>query len=94
MKNINIEVCVCTECVMNGAMDIIESIERLKEISSELEEQYNTNIEINITPVKCLGDAKHGANSPKVSINGELFKSANSETIMAKIIDMMKKDVV
>lgn len=93
MKKLNIEICVCTECIMNGAMDIMESIERLKEMSGELKEQYNTDIEINITPIKCLGDGRHGNFSPKVSINGKIFESTNSQSIMAEIIASMKKEV-
>jgi len=94
MNNLNIEICVGTKCVMNGAMDIMQSIENLKEISSELSEQYNSDIEINITTVKCLEGAKHHCSSPWVSINGEIFENTNSETIMAEIIDRMKWDVV
>lgn len=94
MKNLDIEICACTECVMDGAMDIIESIEHLKEMSGELQDHYNTNVEIYITPVKCLGEPKHGARSPKVSINGEVFESTDSQTIMAEVIAAMKKDVV
>lgn len=94
MKNINIEICVGTKCVMNGAMDIMQSIESLKEISSELPEQYDANIEINISTVKCLEEAKHVCNSPRVSINGKIFENTNSQTIMAEIIDIMKRDVV
>ena len=94
MENLNIEICVGTKCIMNGAMDIIQSIENLKEISGELSEEYNTNIEINITTVKCLEEGNHDCNSPRVSINGEIFNNTNSETIMARIIEEMKRGVV
>lgn len=94
MEKLDIQVCVCTECVMDGAIDIIESIERLVEMKSEMEEEYYTDMEIIITPVKCLGEAKHGAHSPKVSINGLVFENTDSQTIMAEIISIMKKDVI
>ncbi|MEQ8153724.1 MAG: NAD(P)H-dependent oxidoreductase subunit E [Clostridiaceae bacterium] len=94
MKNLNVEVCACTECVMNGSMDIMEAIEQLKETSHELKGQYHTDIEINITPVKCLGEEKHGISSPRVSINDSIFEKTNSETIMAEIISAMKMDVI
>ena len=32
MKKLTVEVCVCTQCVLNGAMHIIESIEGLKKL--------------------------------------------------------------
>jgi NADH:ubiquinone oxidoreductase subunit E len=87
-----IKVCTCTECVMNGSMDIMESIENLKEMSGELSEKYETDTEIEVTPVKCLGDSKHGAYSPIVSINDELFKNTDNQTIMAEIVARMKKE--
>jgi len=93
-QTMDIEICVCTECVMDGSMDIMQSIEELKEMSSELEEKYNTDIEIKITPVKCLGKNKHGIHSPKVSINKQVFENTDSQTIMAEIILLMKKEVI
>ena len=89
MKKLVVEVCVCTECVMKGAMDIIESIESLKKLKVQL--RFNTQIQIVMS--KCLGEAKHGAFSPLVKINGELLERANSETVMAKIIGMAQKEV-
>jgi len=86
-----IEICVCTECVMNGAMDIMDSIERLKSMSDQLEDKYDTDIEITIHPVKSLGESKHGKLSPKVAINGKIFENANNSTIMAEIMNEMKK---
>ena len=94
MEKLDIEVCVCTECIMDGAMDIIESIEQLKEMKEAMQEKYNTDMEINITPVKCLGEVKHGIHSPKVSINGQIFENTDSQTIMAEIIARMKREVI
>lgn len=94
MEKLDIEVCVCTECVMDGSMDIIESIEHLKEMSGDYKEQYDTDMEVHITPIKCLGEGKHGAHSPKVSINGKVFENTDSQTIMAEIIATMKKEVI
>lgn len=94
MEDLVIEVCVCTECVMDGAMDIMESIDELKEIYGDLQEDYDTDIKINVIPVKCLGEAKHGDHSPRVSINGEILENANNQTVMAEIIKRMKRDMV
>lgn len=92
MEKLDIKVCVCTECVMNGAMDIIESIDGLKEMFENNEDEYDTDIKINVTPVKCLGEPKHGNQSPRVSIDGQIFDNANNETIMAEIMNKIKKD--
>ena len=94
IQKMDIEICVCTECVMNGSMDIMQSIEQLKEMSEELEDKYNTDIELNTTPVKCLGKSKHGIHSPKVSINEKVFENTDSQTIMAEIIALMKKESI
>jgi NADH:ubiquinone oxidoreductase subunit E len=94
MDKLDIKVCVCTECVMDGSMDIMESIEQLKEMSGELKDQYDTDLEIDVTPIKCLGNEKHGVHSPKVSINDKIFENADSQTIMAEIIQTMKKEVI
>ena len=32
MKKIHVEVCVCTACVMNGSVDLMESVESLREL--------------------------------------------------------------
>ena len=37
MEDLKVAVCVCTECVMKGAMDIIESIESLNDVKDVLE---------------------------------------------------------
>lgn len=94
MDKLNIEICSCTECVMNGSMDIMEALEQLKETSGEFKENFNTDAEINITPVKCLGEEKHGASSPRVAINGQIFEKADSETIMSVVLEKLTKEVV
>ena len=74
MEDLKVAVCVCTECVMKGAMDIIESIER----------------GIYIETVKCIGEAKHGMKSPIVSVGNVVIEKANTETVMAQILEMTK----
>lgn len=92
MKRIDIDVCVCTECVMNGAMNIIESIDGLKEMLEEGTDEYDSDIELAVNPVKCLGESKHGIKSPIVSIDGSMHENVSNETVMAAIMDIIKKD--
>ncbi len=40
MKKVNLEVCVCTECVMMGAMEIIDAIEGLKSLETDMTDMY------------------------------------------------------
>lgn len=89
MKKLIVEVCVCTQCVMNGAMDIIESIESLKKLRVQL--QLNAQIEIVTTTTLGNGTTAHSA--PVVAINGEIIEHADSETIMSRIVEMTSKDV-
>lgn len=44
MKSIRVVVCVCTQCIMNGAMDIIESVESLKKLKYEM--RHGVKIEV------------------------------------------------
>ena len=41
MKKIQVEVCVCTACVMNGSVDIMDSVESLR----DLRQQMNDGLE-------------------------------------------------
>ncbi|MEF9919008.1 MAG: NAD(P)H-dependent oxidoreductase subunit E [Eubacterium sp.] len=86
MEDLKIEVCVCTECVMKGAMDIIESIESLNDVKDILELTRG----IVIDTVKCIGEAKHGLQSPIVCVGGHVIENAKTETVMAQILEMTK----
>lgn len=87
MKKLTVEVCVCTQCVLNGAMQIIESIESLK----KLKVQLRTNTQVQIVTSADLVQGKHPEISPLVRINGELIEKADSETVMEKIIAYNQK---
>lgn len=87
MKKLEIEVCVCAQCVMNGAMDIIEAIEGLNKLKTQL--RFNSQIDIKTST--SLGNGKHKECSPVVTINGVLFERVNSETVMSKTISELRK---
>lgn len=82
MKKLTVEVCVCTQCVLNGAMHIIESIESLK----KLKVQLRMNTQVNIVTSSSLVEGKHADLAPVVRINGEIIEKATSETVMARIL--------
>ena len=84
MKKVTVEVCVCTQCVLNGAMHIIESIESLK----KLKVQLRLRTQVNIVTSPSLMDGKHPDSAPVVRINGELFERADSETVMEKVLSL------
>ena len=89
MKRLIVEVCVCPECVMMGAMDIIEAIVSLKKLKTQL----RLNTQVQVITKSCIGDPKHGSDSPVVVINGDRLVCANSQTVMEKIISLKAKDV-
>lgn len=86
MKELKVEICVCTECVMKGAMELADSVESLKKVKKHLEYEGEIFIQMD----KCLGQAKHGQESPLIAVDGELLRNADSETVMEKIVEKMK----
>jgi len=92
-KVVEVSICVCNECVMNGAMDIMESLEKFGELAEEIKERYDMEIVLTLTTEKCIGKCKHGEHSPRVSINGHIFDHADSQTVMEEIIHSMSKEL-
>lgn len=86
MKRLNVEICVCTKCVMNGSMDIIESVEGLKKLKTQL----RLNSQINIVTGRFCEKVDE---CPLVCVNGERMEKASSEAVMAKVISFTSKDV-
>lgn len=87
MKEINVEVCVCSQCVMNGSMNIIDQIEGM----NKLEIGSPAHSHIKVTMSKMLGidnPEEHGKNAPYVWIEGEMIRKADSETVMDRILQV------
>lgn len=42
MKKVPVEICVCTACVMNGSVEIMEAVESLRDLREEMSEGYPT----------------------------------------------------
>ena len=82
MKKVTVEVCVCAQCVMNGAMDIIEAVEGL----GKLIDQLNLKIHPQVVTSSCIDKGGHRDIAPVVTIDGERIESANSQTVMSKIL--------
>ena len=65
MEKIIVEICICTECVMHGAMDLMESVENLTEIFQHEDNDFEQR-EIEIITNKCIGEPKHSHECPKI----------------------------
>ena len=88
MKSLEVKVCVCTHCIMKGAMDIVESIESLQKLKSQL--RFNTAVKVYANECLCEKSG-HGEHSPRVYVKGECLADATSETVTAKIISIIAK---
>lgn len=86
MQKLEVKVCVCTQCVMNGAMDIVESIEGLQKLKNQL----RFNMTIKVSANECLCE-KGDDVAPLVTINSERIEKATSEIVTAKIISLISK---
>ena len=85
MKKVEVKVCVCTACVMNGSVEIMESVESLRHLREQMEDG-------DMITDKCLGGVSHEADSPMVEVNGKVFTKADSESVMSYIIDCFKEE--
>lgn len=90
-KVMDVKICVCNECVMNGALDIMESLEKMDEVAEEIKESFGVEIKLNLISHKCIGECKHGNLSPRVSLEGKTIDNADSQTVMEEIIASMSK---
>lgn len=81
MENLRVQVCVCTECVMKGAMDIIESIESLNDVKDTLGMERGIVIE----HVSKLPKVPHAC--PAVMVGEVLIENATTQTVMAEILN-------
>jgi NADH:ubiquinone oxidoreductase subunit E len=79
VKTILVQICFGTHCTMMGAMDILESVNSMKE---EIQD-YNIQIEI----VKCFGDCK-ADHAPVVIVDQQRLNSATTDQVMARIMEV------
>ena len=86
MKTIDVKVCACTVCVMNGSMSLCNSVEGMKKVKDQL----GINADIKVEMCKCVGEPGHNECAPVVSINDEIIEKAKSEIVMEKITELAK----
>lgn len=87
MKRLEVKVCACAQCIMNGAMDIVESIESLQKLKNQL--RFNATIKVSADEALC--NKSSGDSSPLVMFDGEIIEKCTSEMITAKIISNIAK---
>ncbi len=86
MAKIVVEVCAGTYCTMLGSMDIIDAVASLTEIRHE----HDPECEIEVKAIPCQNLCEQGRRAPLVIVNGTPVFQADSETVMAMILDQAK----
>ncbi len=87
MKRLDVNVCVCTHCVMNGALEIAESVKSLQKLKNQL--RFDTTVRVNATENLCK--TANADASPLVIVGGEVIEKATSDAVMAKIISKISR---
>ena len=87
MSKIVVEVCSGTHCVLMGSMDIMDAIASLAEVYTE----QGKICEIEINAIPCLNNCKQGKSGPVVIVDGQEIEAADSESIMAMIMEISKQ---
>ena len=77
MKKIQVKVCVCTACVMNGSV---------------MEEGYTAEEHevLEIATDKCLGGLPHQEDAPVIAVDDKVFRKADAESVMAYIVERVQ----
>lgn len=87
MKRLDVKVCVCTQCVMNGALEIADSVKSLQKLKNQL--RFDTQVKVHAAEKLCTAENAEAA--PLVIVGGEVIEKATSETVMAKIISKIAR---
>ena len=87
MKRLQVEICACNKCIMMGAMEIMENIESLKKLKTQL--RLQTQIDVSMDKKLC-GELNDDA-APVVLINGEVIEHATPETVMEKVVQLTQR---
>ncbi len=84
MAKITVEVCAGTHCVMMGSMNIIDAVHSLQELHTA----HKPACEVEVVAIPCTLMCKHEEKEgPFVRVNGKLIEQAESEAVMAAIMD-------
>lgn len=87
MKRLQVQICACNKCIMMGAMEIMENIESLKKLKTQL--RLQTQIDVSMDQKLC-GELEDGA-APVVIVNGEIIERATPEIVMEKVVQLTQR---
>jgi len=88
-----IKVCVGSNCLLLGAMGILDQIEFLEEFIVKDSDHYNEEV-FDVEAIKCLGICKETDEklAPIVVINDEVIYNSTSQAVMEKILSKLKRN--
>lgn len=87
MSKIIVEVCAGTHCILMGSMDIMDAITSLSEVRYDKVD----SCEIEVKAIPCLNNCKRGKSGPVVIVDGQMIESADSESVMALIMNASRQ---
>lgn len=80
-KLVKVKICVGSHCSLVGALNILDTLEKLQE-------DYPGEIEIN--RVKCLDKCEDIKKAPVVKVDDELITAAQNHKVISKIMERIK----
>ena len=87
MKKIQVEICMCTSCIISGSPQVMESVEKLKELHRLMQGDFPFGKdEITIIPCKGLSAKPHREDSPVARVNGKLLTKTSGEKVMQAVL--------
>ncbi|MGM0438096.1 MAG: (2Fe-2S) ferredoxin domain-containing protein [Bacillota bacterium] len=78
---VKVKICVGSHCSLVGALNILDTLEELKE---EYPEQ------IQIKRVECMDRCGDIKNAPVVKVDDELITSAQTQVVISKVMERIK----
>lgn len=78
---VKVQICVGSHCSLVGALNILETLENLKEDYPE---------QIKIERVKCMDRCGDIKNAPVVKVDDELLTSAQNQVVISKVMERVK----
>lgn len=78
---VKIEICVGSHCSLVGALNILDTLEKLQEDYPE---------QIKIKRVECMDRCEDIKNAPVVKVDDDLITSAQTQMVVSKIMERIK----
>ena len=86
MKQLTVDICVCPQCVLGGAMSIMDSVDSLNQLEDQLQ-----GVELKVQTHKHLGEGSHSETAPVVRIGEEYLEKATDENVMSQVMTLVSE---